>query len=229
MTDYHFAPPAICSVPVFDSEKLFPVNRIFCVGRNYEAHAKEMGVEVDREAPFYFTKSTASLIMAEGTIAYAKRTENYHYEMEMVLAIGTAGLHVSIEDATSLLFGCAAGLDMTRRDLQNASKKNGRPWDTGKDVEESAVITPLRPIADVASLSKARIDMSQNGEMKQDSDISEMVWSVPELIADLSTLYHLQPGDLIFTGTPAGVGPVQPGDVLKGGVDGISDFTVTIA
>lgn len=229
MSDYVFAPPPIQAIPIFGSDKLFPVNRIFCVGRNYEAHAKEMGVEVDREAPFYFTKSPASLVMAEGSINYAKRTENYHYEMELILAIGTAGLNVGLEDAESLIFGCAAGLDMTRRDLQNNNKKQGRPWDTGKDVEESAVITPIRPIAEVPSVATARIHMSQNGEIKQDSDLNLMVWSVPEIIADLSSLYHLQAGDLIYTGTPAGVGPVQPGDVLSGGVDGIADFTVSIA
>ena len=229
MSDYVFVPPPIQAIPIFGSDKLFPVNRIFCVGRNYEAHAKEMGVEVDREAPFYFTKSPASLAMAEGSISYAKRTENYHYEMELILAIGTPGLNVGTDNAESLIFGCAAGLDMTRRDLQNNNKKQGRPWDTGKDVEESAVITPIRPIADVPSVATARIHMSQNGEIKQDSDLNLMVWSVPEIIADLSSLYHLQAGDLIFTGTPAGVGPVQPGDVLTGGVDGIADFTVSIA
>ena len=228
MSDYVFSPPAIQAIPIFGSDKLFPVNRIFCVGRNYEAHAKEMGVEVDREAPFYFTKSAASVSMAEGSISYAKRTRNYHYEMELVLAIGTAGLDVGIDQAESLIFGCAAGLDMTRRDLQNNSKKQGRPWDTGKDVEESALSTPIRPIAEVPSFAKARIYMSQNGEMKQESDLELMVWSVPEIIADLSTLYHLQPGDLIYTGTPAGVGPVERGDTLVGGVDGVAEFTVSI-
>ena len=228
MSDYVFSPPAIQAIPIFGSDKLFPVNRIFCVGRNYEAHAKEMGVDVDREAPFYFTKSNASISVADGSISYAKRTQNYHYEMELVLAIGTAGLDVGIDQAESLIFGCAAGLDMTRRDLQNNSKKQGRPWDTGKDVEESAVITPIRPIAEVPSFASARIYMSQNGEMKQESDLELMVWSVPEIIADLSTLYHLQPGDLIYTGTPAGVGPVKRGDTLVGGVDGVAEFAVSI-
>ena len=227
MSEYVFSPPAIQAIPIVGSDKLFPVNRIFCVGRNYEAHAKEMGVEIDREAPFYFTKSTASISMAEGSISYAKRTQNYHYEMEMVLAIGAAGLNVDIADAESLIFGCAAGLDMTRRDLQNDAKKLGRPWDTSKDVEQSAVITPIKPIAEVPSIATARIHLAQNGEIKQESDLALMVWSAAEIIADLSSLYHLQPGDLIYTGTPAGVGPVERGDTLVGGVDGIADFTVS--
>ena len=188
-----------------------------------------MGTVIDREAPFYFTKSPTTLIMAEGEIAYAPRTDNYHYEMELVFALNSGGTNITEADALSHIFGAAAGLDMTRRDMQNKAKETRRPWDTSKDVEQSAVVTPLRQMAEVPSLGTGRIHLEQNGETKQDADLSQMVWSVQEIIADLSTMYTLQQGDLIYMGTPAGVGAVQRGDVLTGGVDGIADFTVRIA
>ena len=188
-----------------------------------------MGAVVDREAPFYFTKSPTTLVMAEGEIAYAPRTENYHYEMELVFALKSGGTNIAEADALSHIYGCAAGLDMTRRDLQNKAKENRKPWDTAKDVDESAVITPLRQMSEVPSVASGRIHLSQNGTIKQDADLSEMVWSVPEIIADLSTMYTLQQGDVIYMGTPAGVGAVSRGDVLAGGVEGIGDFEVKIA
>ena len=184
MTDYLFEPTAPATIPIIGSDKLYPVNRIFCVGRNYEAHAAEMGAVVDREAPFYFTKSPTTLVMAEGEIAYAPRTENYHYEMELVFALKSGGTNIAEADALSHIYGCAAGLDMTRRDLQNKAKANRKPWDTSKDVDESAVITPLRQMSEVPSVASGRIHLSQNGTVKQDADLSEMVWSVPEIIAD---------------------------------------------
>ena len=229
MTAYLFEPTAPSTIPVFGLDKLFPVNRIFCVGRNYEAHAAEMGTVIDREAPFYFTKSPTTLIMADGEIAYAPRTDNYHYEMELVFALNSGGTDIAEADALSHIFGAAAGIDMTRRDMQNKAKETRRPWDTSKDVEQSAVVTPLRLMADVPGLGSGRIHLEQNGEIKQDADLSQMVWSVPEIIADLSTMYTLQQGDVIYMGTPAGVGAVQHGDVLTGGIDGIADFTVKIA
>ena len=229
MTNYLFQPPAPAVIPIFGSDKLYPVNRIFCVGRNYEAHATEMGTVVDREAPFYFTKSPTAIVMAEGEIAYAPRTENYHYEMELVFALKSGGTNITEADALSHIFGCAAGIDMTRRDHQNKAKETRRPWDTSKDVEQSAVVTPLRPMAEVPSVGGGRIHLEQNGETRQDADLSQMVWSVPEIIADLSTMYTLREGDVIFMGTPAGVGAVQRGDVLTGGVDGIADFELKIA
>ena len=228
MTDYLFEPTAPATIPIIGSDKLYPVNRIFCVGRNYEAHAAEMGAVVDREAPFYFTKSPTALVMAEGEIAYAPRTENYHYEMELVFALKSGGTNIAEADALSHIYGCAAGLDMTRRDLQNRAKENRKPWDTSKDVEESAVITPLRQMSTVPSVASGRIHLSQNCTVKQDADLSEMVWSVPEIIVDLSTMYTLQRGDVIYMGTPAGVGAVSRGDVLAGGVEGIGDFEVKI-
>ena len=228
MTQYLFEPTAPATIPIIGSEKLYPVNRIFCVGRNYEAHAAEMGAVVDRDAPFYFTKSPTTLVMAEGEIAYAPLTENYHYEMELVFALKSGGTKIAEADALSHIYGCAAGLDMTRRDLQNKAKENRKPWDTAKDVDESAVITPLRQMAEVPSVASGRIHLSQNGTVKQDADLSEMVWSVPEIIADLSTMYKLQQGDVIYMGTPAGVGAVTRGDVLAGGVEGIGDFELKI-
>ena len=166
--------------------------------------------------------------MAEGEVAYAPRTENYHYEMELVFALKSGGANIAETDALSHMFGCAAGLDMTRRDLQNKAKENRKLWDTAKDVDQSAVITPFRPMADVPSVSSGRIHLSQNGTVKQDADLSEMVWSVPEIIADLSTMYTLQQGDVIYMGTPAGVGAVARGDVLAGGVEGIGNFELKI-
>ena len=228
MTQYLFEPTAPATIPIIGSEKLYPVNRIFCVGRNYEAHAAEMGAVVDRDAPFYFTKSPTTLVMAEGQIAYAPLTENYHYEMELVFALKSGGTKIAEAEALSHIYGCAAGLDMTRRDLQNKAKENRKPWDTAKDVDESAVITPLRQMAEVPSVASGRIHLSQNGTVKQDADLSEMVWSVPEIIADLSTMYKLQQGDVIYMGTPAGVGAVSRGDVLAGGVEGIGDFELKI-
>ncbi len=174
MTDYLFEPTAPATIPIIGSDKLYPVNRIFCVGRNYEAHAAEMGAVVDREAPFYFTKSPTTLVMAEGEIAYAPRTENYHYEMELVFALKSGGTNIAEADALSHIYGCAAGLDMTRRDLQNKAKENRKPWDTAKDVDESAVITPLRQMSEVPSVASGRIHLSQNGTVKQDADLSEM-------------------------------------------------------
>ncbi len=228
MADYVITPPAVTTIPVMGSEKLFPVNRIFCIGRNYDDHAAEMGTVIERGHPFYFTKSPSAIVLAEGDIAYATRTSDYHYEMEVVVALDKGGSNISVDDALSHIFGAAAGVDMTRRDLQNFSKEKRRPWDTSKDVEQSAVITPLRPIAEVPSVSKGRIHLEQNGETRQDSDLSLMAWSIAEIISDLSELYTLQPGDVIYGGTPSGVGPVERGDVITGGIDGIADFSFTV-
>lgn len=229
MSDYIFPPAPVVSIPIIGSDQRFPVNRIFCIGRNYDDHAAEMGTVIERGHPFYFTKSASALVMAEGDIAYATRTSNYHYEMEVVVALDKGGSNIKVEDALSHVYGAAAGVDMTRRDLQNFSKEKRRPWDTSKDVEQSAVITPLRPMADVPSVSKGRIHLEQNGELRQDSDLSLMAWSIAEIISDLSELYTLQAGDIIYGGTPSGVGPVERGDVITGGIDGIGEFTFTIA
>lgn len=206
----------------------YPIRRIFCVGRNYAAHAAEMGIAVDREKPFYFTKSAASAVLSGATAPYPPGTENYHYEMELALAIGAPAFRVSVEDALACVYGYGCALDMTRRDLQLSERAHQRPWDLGKDVENSAVFAPITKAADFGAIADQRIYLEVNGEVRQDATLTELIWSVPEIISHLSGFYHLQPGDLIMTGTPAGVGPVQPGDVLSGGVDGLDPIRLTI-
>ena len=219
--------PPLPQVPVAGSDNTFPVRRVFCVGRNYAAHAAEMGVEVDREAPFYFTKTPWAICHTGSTIPYPLETENYHYEMEFVVAIGKPAFRVSTDNAMDAVFGYACGLDMTRRDLQLAARAKQRPWDLGKDVEDSAVIAPICPAADFA-IADQRIALSVNGEVKQDAHLTDLISSVPEIIAHLSRFYHLQPGDLVYTGTPAGVGPVVAGDVIEGTIDGLAPVTLTL-
>lgn len=227
MTVLFDLPPAP-SIPVAGESAAYPVRRIFCVGRNYAAHALELGNAVDREAPIWFTKAPAALNVNPVSIPYPPGTSNCHYEMEFVVAIGAPAFRVTPQDANSVIFGYACGLDMTRRDLQNAAKGKGYPWDTGKDFENGALIGTVTKAAAFGGISNQRITLSQNGVVKQDSTLGDMIWSIPELIADLSTMYHLMPGDLIYTGTPAGVGPIAPGDVLSGEIDGLKTITVTI-
>ncbi|MFV0679399.1 fumarylacetoacetate hydrolase family protein [Ottowia sp.] len=228
MTDYVFPPASQAAVAVRGSSHLFPVRRIFCVGRNYAAHAREMGSDPSREPPFYFNKAPAHLAASGSTVAYALGTHNLHYEMELVVAIGQRALRVTPEQAAACVWGYACGLDMTRRDLQNGAKQAGRPWDFGKDFENAAVISPLVPVSEVGLLGQGRIELSVNGELKQQGDVSDMIWSVPEVIANLSAYYHLQPGDLIYTGTPEGVGPVQPGDVITGQIERVGEIALTM-
>ena len=216
------------TLPVRGTDAAFPVHRIFCVGRNYAAHAAEMGAEVDREAPFYFLKSAHHVQLAQGDIPLAPRTENYHHEIELVVALGSGGRNIPQNLAFDHVFGYGVGLDMTRRDLQAASKDKRRPWDTAKDVEFSALSTPLEPAANVSNPARGRIALTVNGEVRQEGDLSEHVWSIEESIADLSTLYTLRAGDLIFMGTPSGVGPVQIGDVLAGSAEGVGEFRLTM-
>ena len=223
-----FSIPPQPSVPVKGETARYPVNRIFCVGRNYAAHAAEMGIEVDREAPFYFTKTPSAIVMSGETIPYPPGTDNYHYEIELVIAIGHAAFNVSKDEAASAVFGYACGLDMTRRDLQLKERAKQRPWDLGKDVENSAVISEITPVAEVGEIGPQRIWLSLNGDVKQDAHLTELVWKVLEMISHLSGYYHLAPGDLIYTGTPAGVGPVVPGDIIKGGIDGLAPISVKI-
>jgi len=206
----------------------YPVSRIFCVGRNYAAHAREMGFDPDREPPFYFNKTPQHLVASGATIAYPLGTQNYHYEMELVIAIGQPAFRVSVEDAPNAVWGYACGLDMTRRDLQIKSREMGRPWDFGKDFEESAVMAELVPVSEIGHLSTGRISLSVNGVVKQKADLQDLIWSVPEVVANLSHYYHLQPGDLIYTGTPEGVGPVKPGDHITGEIDGLGNISLTI-
>ena len=215
MTQTVFPPIAPPLVPVSDAEP-FAVRRIFCVGRNYADHAAEMGHEVDREAPFYFTKSAHAILLSGGDMPYPPRTADLHHEMELVVALGTGGVDVTQDAAMDLVFGYGCGLDMTRRDLQAASKAKRRPWDTGKDFDNAAILAPLSRKQNNADIGGLEIALSVNGKVRQSAKLSDMVWSIPEIIADLSTLYTLSAGDLIMTGTPAGVGPVVKGDVLSG-------------
>ena len=229
MTTYLWTPPATPSLPVRGKAERLPVRRLFFVGRNYHAHAVEMGRPVDKsaEVPFYFTKSPATLVESGATVAYPPGTKNYQFEMELVLAIGAPGFRVAPADASRLVYGYACGLDMTRRDLQLVARDKGRPWDLGKDVEQSSVVSPIVPMPGVL-LDRGELALSVNGQVKQKSDLSKLIWSIPELLADLSMYYHLQPGDLIFTGTPEGVGALQPGDRIDGHVAGVGEIQLHV-
>ena len=216
------------TLEIAGSSDRIPVQRVFCVGRNYEAHAKEMGFAVDREEPFYFTKSPESIVADGSTIPYVAGTENYHYEFELVVVIGKPAFRVSKEDALDKVFGYACGLDMTRRDLQLSRRAKQLPWDLGKDVEFSAPCSAVVTADKLPDPSTGRIEMRQNGVQKQDADLSLLIWSVPEIINHLSGFYHLRPGDVIFTGTPAGVDAVQPGDVLEGTIANVGSLKIKI-
>jgi fumarylpyruvate hydrolase len=209
-------PPRQTPVIPVKGQDGFPVGRIFCVGRNYADHAAEMGHEVDREAPFYFTKSAHAVLLSGHDMPYPSRTSDLHHEMELVVAIGATAKDIPMGQAMGVVFGFGCGLDMTRRDLQAAAKEKRRPWDTGKDFDNAAIIAALTPKADESDIGQLEIKLCINGEVRQQSTLDQMVWSIPEIIADLSTLYTLHAGDLIMTGTPAGVGPVVAGDVLRG-------------
>ena len=216
-------------LPVAESNKVFPIGRIYCVGRNYAEHAREMGHDPDREPPFFFMKPADAIVQNGATIPYPQATSDLHHEIEMIVAIGKGGADIPVEKALDHVFGYGVGLDMTRRDLQGAAKKMGRPWEMGKAFDNSAPCTGLKPVAMIGHPAKGTIWLKVNGAVKQKGDLSEMIWNVPETIAYLSKLITLQPGDLIMSGTPAGVGPVQRGDKLEGHVDGVGDLTVTYA
>ena len=228
--EFLWTPEPTPSLPVRGTQARFPIHRIFCVGRNYHAHAVEMGRPVDKAnaRPFYFTKSPSTLVPSGATVAYPPGTANYHYEMELVVAIGAPGFRVQQEDAQRLIYGYAAGLDMTRRDLQLVARDQGRPWDLGKDFEQSAVCAEIVPIGALGVLQQGAIALQVNGQTKQSADLGQLIWNIPELIADLSQFYHLQPGDLIYTGTPEGVGAVQAGDVIIGQVEGVGEVRLSV-
>lgn len=215
-------------MPISGESAGYAVRRIFCVGRNYAAHAAEMGHDVDREAPFYFTKSPSTICLSGQTIAYPPGTDNYHHEMEFVVALGAPAFRVSVEEALGAVYGYACGFDMTRRDRQQDGKDKRRPWDLGKDVENSAVIGEIVPATQFGALADQAISLTINGETRQAARLSDMVWSVAEVIAHLSQYYHLGAGDLIYTGTPAGVGAVVPGDVLLGTIAGLPSLDLVI-
>lgn len=223
------APPAP-HVDVEGIEQKFPVRRIFCIGRNYKAHAAEMGIDFDKASsqPFYFLKSSDHLVDSGATVAYPPGTADYHHEIELVVAIGKKGFEVSESEASALIFGYACGLDMTRRDLQFQARDNSWPWDLSKNFEQSAVVSAIVPKSKTGVIESGRIELKVNGETRQSSDVSHLIWNVAEIIADLSRYYHLQEGDLIFTGTPAGVSPVVPGDELRGSIEGVGAIFLTI-
>ena len=224
-------PPAQVSLPVVGRGERFPVRRVYCVGRNYVEHAKEMG-HSGREAPFFFMKPADALLVvpagATGEMAYPAMTSELHHEIELVVAIGKGGRNIAAADAGAHIWGYAVGLDMTRRDLQGEAKKLGRPWDTGKAFEQSAPIAPLHPVSQTGLLEKGNIRLNVNGAPRQNSDIGKLIWNVAETIEHLSRYFDLQPGDLIFTGTPEGVAAVQKGDLLEGAVEGLTDLRVKV-
>ncbi len=222
------APPAI-TLPVAGGDETYPVRRIWCVGRNYAAHAREMGSDPDREPPFFFQKPTDAIVQDGDAIAYPPGTANLHHEIELVVAMGKAGFKIAAAQALDHVFGYAVGLDMTRRDLQNAAKETGRPWEMGKSFDQSAPCSAIRPAAAIGHPDHGGIWIKVNGETRQESDISHLIWNVSETIVHLSELVELQPGDLIYTGTPAGVGAVVAGDLMEGHIDGVGDLRTPVA
>ena len=215
------------SLPVAGTDARFPVGRIYCVGRNYADHAREMGHDPDREPPFFFMKAANSVVQSGSTIAYPVGTKDVHHEIEMVVALAKGGKNIPVEKALEHVYGYAVGLDMTRRDIQGEAKKMGRPWEMGKSFDESAPISEIKPASSVGHPAKGDIWLEVNGEVKQKGDLAMQIWTVPEQIAYLSNLITLMPGDLIFSGTPAGVGPIKAGDTLEGHVAGVGDLKVT--
>ena len=224
--------PEVVGVPVVGTTEQFPVRRVYCVGRNYAAHAREMGFDPDREPPFFFCKPTDSVKpVAYGDtleVPYPSETENYHYEIELVAAIGKAGSNISEADALSHVWGYAVGLDMTRRDLQMKMREMGRPWEIGKAFDDSAPIGPMHPAGTVNNLDQAEIALKVNGEFKQKSTIDKLIWNVAETVSYLSRYFRLEEGDLIYTGTPEGVGPVVKGDLMEGSVEGLGTIAVKV-
>lgn len=225
---YIVPPPAIVSVPVKGTDKRFPVHRVYCVGRNYAAHAVEMGHDPDKEPPFFFLKNPDNLVVESDIFPYPDASTDVHHEIELVVALAKGGKNVPVESALDLVYGYAVGLDMTRRDLQGQAKKQGRPWEVGKAFEHSAPCGPITPASEIGHLKDGGIWLTVNGERRQDGDLNQLIWKVPETIAHLSRLFELAPGDVIYSGTPAGVGPVNRGDVMVGHIDGLGDLEVRV-
>jgi fumarylpyruvate hydrolase len=226
--EFIFDMPLCPSVAIDSDKRRFPVRRIFCVGRNYAAHAREMGKDPERDPPFFFTKPADAVVDSGTTIPYPTLTKNLHHEIELVVAIGREGFQVDRHAAPSLIWGYGVGIDLTRRDLQEDAKATGRPWDWSKGFDRSAPCSPLVPADRSAPDARSRIWLSVNGTARQDATLSELIWSVEEIVATCSDAVRLMPGDLIFTGTPAGVGPLVPGDGVEGGIDGVGQIAITI-
>ncbi|MCD4510592.1 fumarylacetoacetate hydrolase family protein [Brucella pseudogrignonensis] len=228
MTNYVFAPSPQPFVPVKGTEARFPVHRIYCVGQNYADHAIEMGGDPTRNPPFFFQKNPDSLVIEGGDFAYPPQTEDVHHEIELVVALKKGGKAIAVEQALDHVYGYAVGIDMTRRDLQAVAKKAGRPWEVAKAFEHSAPCSAIVPVSEIGHPESAEISLKINGEPRQSGDLNQMIWKVAETISYLSSLFELQPGDLIYTGTPAGVGPVQRGDLLEGSVGGVGSISVKV-
>lgn len=229
MSSYVIQAPAQPSLAVAGFEQRFPIRRVFCVGRNYGAHAREMGSDPNREPPFFFTKPADAVVPASGAVPYPPATQDLHHEVELVVALGAGGADVDPAQALDLVWGYGVGLDLTRRDLQSVAKDSGRPWDMAKGFDASAPCSPLAPAASLGHPQDARIWLEVNGAVRQEGNLNEMIWPIPDMIAYLSRLVTLAPGDLIYTGTPAGVGALKPGDQVRGGVDGVAQFALSIA
>ena len=226
--DFVLPPPPPPSVAVHNSTARVPVRRVFCVGRNYAAHAREMGRDPDREPPFFFMKPADTVVDDGATVPYPPETKNFQYEIELIVAIGKGGSEIPVERALDHVWGYGVGIDLTRRDLQLAMRELGRPWDWGKGFDQSAPIAPLRPVSAVGHPKAGRIWLAVNGTVKQDSDISKLIWPIPDVISICSRSMALKPGDIIMTGTPENVGPVQRGDVMTGGVEGIGEIRISV-
>jgi fumarylpyruvate hydrolase len=224
---YVVSPPAVISLPIRASEDRFPVRRIYCVGRNYAAHAVEMGHDPDREPPFFFQKNPDNLVL-DGRFPYPPRSHDVHHEIELVAALKDGGRDIAPEHAQAHVFGYAVGIDMTRRDLQAGAKAMGRPWEVGKAFEHSALCGELVPACTIGHPDRGAIWLDVNGKRRQEGDLAQLIWKVPEVIAELSKLFTLAPGDLIMTGTPAGVGPVVRGDIMSGCIDGVGEIRVEV-
>jgi fumarylpyruvate hydrolase len=216
-----FPAPVSPTIEVAGRSERFPVHRIYCVGRNYAAHVREMGGDPQREPPLFFTKPADAIVANGAAVPYPPRTANLHHEIELVVAIGRGGGAIAVDDALDHVFGYAIGNDLTRRDLQSAAREGGKPWDVAKGFDRSAPVSAIHPVSEVGHPRRGAIWLKVNGESRQQADLAEMIWSVSEIVAELSTYYTLAPGDLIFTGTPAGVGAVRRGDQLEGGIDGL--------
>jgi len=227
-TNYVFAPPATVSVGVVGKSARYPVRRIYCVGRNYAEHAREMGHDPDRELPFFFQKNPDNLVLDNKDFPYPTMTSNLHHEIELVVAMGQGGRDIQAANALSHVYGYALGIDLTRRDLQNEAKKTGRPWEIGKAFEHSAPMTDITPATKSGHLSKGAIWLKVNGEVRQQSDLTQLIWNIPEIIAHLSAIFELRAGDLIMTGTPAGVAAVKPGDVMEGYCEGVGTIITKV-
>lgn len=229
MTEFVITAPETASVAVAGSSARFPVRRVFCVGRNYAAHAREMGSDPNREPPFFFTKPADAVIPASGAVPYPPSTNDLHHEIELVVALKAGGKDIDAAQALGLVWGYGVGLDLTRRDLQAVAKDAGRPWDMAKGFDASAPCSALHPVSDVGHPAQARIWLEVNGTLRQEGNLDEMIWPIADVIASLSRLVTLAPGDLIYSGTPSGVGALQPGDRVRGGIDGVDTFELTIA